>query len=174
MRGFRSDAAISMNRTLPFLLLLLALPVSADIYKCRQPDGTTKISNSPCSGGAATLKTMPDDVVPEANRLQAERDADRLEEYADKLEAKRKADEAIERKEREKQQAAATAAAAAAAKAAAAQPTPQPVPYYYAVPVPVRPQRPVAPLPEPVNPPATKPGKPANVYNAPKGYYQAR
>ncbi|MGB9495706.1 MAG: DUF4124 domain-containing protein [Azonexus sp.] len=91
------------------LLVLLgcALPAQAEVYKCRQPDGRTEISNSPCSGGASTLKSVPDDVVPEASRRQAERDADRLENYADKLDAQRRSNEAAERKLLKEQQAAA-------------------------------------------------------------------
>ena len=91
------------------LLLLLGstLTVHAEVYKCRQPDGRTEISNSPCSGGSSTLKAIPDDTVSEASRRQAERDADRLENYADKLEAERMAKEATERKQLKEQQAAA-------------------------------------------------------------------
>lgn len=91
------------------LLLLLGstLPVHAEVYKCRQPDGRTEISNSPCSGGSSTIKAIPDDTVSEASRRQAERDADRLENYADKLEAERMAKEATERKQLKEQQAAA-------------------------------------------------------------------
>jgi len=91
------------------LLLLLGstLTVHAEVYKCRQPDGRTEISNSPCSGGSSTLKAIPDDTVSEASRRQAERDADRLENYADKLEAERKAGEAVERRQLKEQQAAA-------------------------------------------------------------------
>jgi hypothetical protein len=97
-------------KTVPIALLALlgfALPAQAEVYKCRQPDGRTEISNSPCSGGSTTLKAIPDDTVSEASRKQAERDADRLENYADKLEAERKADEAAERKLLKEQQAAA-------------------------------------------------------------------
>ena len=91
------------------LLLLLGstLTVHAEVYKCRQPDGRTEISNSPCSGGSSTIKAIPDDTVSEASRRQAERDADRLENYADKLEAERKAGEAAERRQLKEQQAAA-------------------------------------------------------------------
>lgn len=98
-----------MKTTHITLLVLLgcALPAQAEVYKCRQPDGRTEISNSPCSGGAATVKAVPDDVVPAANRQQAERDAERLEGYADKLGAERKANEATERKQLKEQQAAA-------------------------------------------------------------------
>ena len=89
------------------ILLCCALPAQAEVYKCRQPDGRTEISNSPCSGGSSTIKAIPDDTVSEASRRQAERDADRLEDYADKLGAERKANEAAERKLLKEQQAAA-------------------------------------------------------------------
>jgi len=95
-------------KTTPIALLVLlacALPAQAEVYKCRQPDGRTEISNSPCSGGGSTVKSIPDDTVSEASRQQAERDADRLEDYTDQLEAKRKAGEAAERKQLKEQQA---------------------------------------------------------------------
>lgn len=97
-------------KTTHFTLLVLlacALPAQAEVYKCRQPDGRTEISNSPCSGGSSTLKAIPDDTVSESSRQQAERDADRLEDYTDQLEAKRKAGEAAERKQLKEQQASA-------------------------------------------------------------------
>jgi hypothetical protein len=93
-----------------FLVVLgCALPAQAEVYKCRQPDGRTEISNSPCSGGSSTIKAIPEDTVSEASRRQAEEDADRLENYADQLEAKRKAGEAAEQKQLKEQQAAAAA-----------------------------------------------------------------
>jgi len=97
-------------KTTPIALLVLlacALPAQAEVYKCRQPDGRTEISNSPCSGGSSTVKAIPDDTVSEASRQQAERNADRLEDYTDQLEAKRKAGEAAERKQLKEQQASA-------------------------------------------------------------------
>jgi len=98
----------TMHITL-LVLLGCALPAQAEVYKCRQPDGRTEISNSPCSGGSSTIKAIPDDTVSEASRRQAEEDADRLENYADQLEAKRKAGEAAEQKQLKEQQAAAAA-----------------------------------------------------------------
>jgi hypothetical protein len=93
-----------------FLVVLgCALPAQAEVYKCRQPDGRTEISNSPCSGGSSTIKAIPEDTVSEASRRQAEEDADRLENYADQLEAKRKAGDAAEQKQLKEQQAAAAA-----------------------------------------------------------------
>lgn len=96
------------TRQIAFLMLLgSALTVHAEVYKCRQPDGRTEISNSPCSGSATTIKAVPDDVVPEASRLQAERDAERLENYADKRSAERKTEAAAEQELLKEQQAAA-------------------------------------------------------------------
>ena len=102
---------VRMKTTHIILLVLLgcALPAQAEVYKCRQPDGRTEISNSPCSGGSSTIKAIPEDTVSEASRRQAEEDADRLENYADQLEAKRKAGEAAEQKQLKEQQAAAAA-----------------------------------------------------------------
>ena len=102
---------VRMKTTHIILLVLLgcALPAQAEVYKCRQPDGRTEISNSPCSGGSSTIKAIPEDTVSEASRRQAEEDADRLESYADQLEAKRKAGEAAEQKQLKEQQAAAAA-----------------------------------------------------------------
>ena len=98
----------TMHITL-LVLLGCALPAQAEVYKCRQPDGRTEISNSPCSGGSSTIKAIPEDTVSEASRRQAEEDADRLENYADQLEAKRKAGEAAEQKQLKEQQVAAAA-----------------------------------------------------------------
>jgi len=98
---------MKITRIALLLLLGSTLTVHAEVYKCRQPDGRTEISNSPCSGGSSTIKAIPDDTVSEASRRQAERDADRLENYADKLEAERKAGEAAERRQLKEQQAAA-------------------------------------------------------------------
>ena len=100
---------VRMKTTHITLLAVLgcALPAQAEVYKCRQPDGRTEISNSPCSGGSSKIKAIPDDTVSEASRQQAERDADRLEDYTDRLEAERKTGEAAERKQLKEQQAAA-------------------------------------------------------------------
>ena len=175
-------------KTVPIALLALlgfALPAQAEVYKCRQPDGRTEISNSPCSGGSTTLKAIPDDTVSEASRKQAERDADRLENYADKLEAERKADEAAERKLLKEQQAAARQGPSAASvehclktldrmaldssrraeledgcrASGSVQPVYVPVPAYYGGSGYVRPQYPnlhPTPLPAPVKPPTTE------------------
>jgi len=107
LAAMRYKARMRITQITLLVLLGCALPAQAEVYKCRQPDGRTEISNSPCSGGASTLKSVPDDVVPEASRRQAERDADRLGNYADKLDAQRKSSEAAEYKLMKEQQAAA-------------------------------------------------------------------
>ncbi len=188
-----------MKATLPLLLLLVTLPAAADIYKCRQPNGRTEISYSPCAGGSNTIKAMPDDTVSEANRRQAERDNERMENYADKLEAKREADEATERRAREKQQAAAAAYAGPSAArvesclrtldrmvldstrrsemengcraTGSVQPVNQTAPYYYGGPAYVVPHPP-HPRPKPLPAPVnpSPSGKPASVYQSPNNY----
>ena len=86
-----------MNVWIALLTALLALPVQADIYKCRLANGKTEISNSPCSGGSGTVTVRPDDTVSEQNRLQAERDAERMQNFVEKREAEQLADEKAER-----------------------------------------------------------------------------
>ena len=158
-------------------LFLLALPAQADVYKCRQPDGSSVISNSPCSDGSKTVKAVADDTISEANREQAEKNADRLEEYADKLEAKRLAQEEAERKERER-----LAAIAASTPVTVVQPVNAPPPGYYGGPTYILPpsRHPQArPQPSPTTPPPIAPApiapstKPANIYQVP-GKYQSR
>ena len=83
--------------------MLLALPAQAEIYKCRQPNGSTEISNSPCTRGSSTIKAMADDVVPEENRREAERQVARMRDEAEKLESARLTDEAAEREKELKQ-----------------------------------------------------------------------
>lgn len=83
------------------LLLGCALTAQAEVYKCRQPDGSTQISSEPCSGGASTVKTVQDDPVPEATREQAERDVERQRKVANQMKSERQADEAAERKQQE-------------------------------------------------------------------------
>ena len=77
--------------------LLVAGPASGEVYKCRSADGRVEITNSPCASAASTLKTVPEESVSEANRLQAEQDAERMRNYVDKREETRRADEAAER-----------------------------------------------------------------------------
>ena len=93
-----------MRRT-PFILLafaLLAQPAGAEIYKCRLPNGKVEISNAPCTGGT-TVTARPDEAIPEATRLQAERDVERMRTYVEKREASQRADEAAQRQERASQ-----------------------------------------------------------------------
>jgi hypothetical protein len=164
-------------------LALLSLTASADVYKCRQPDGTSVISNNPCSDGSKTVKTVAIDTVSEANREQAEKNADRLEEYADKLEARRLAQEEAERKERER-----LAAIAATTPVTIVQPASPPPPGYYGGPTYIlppsrypqpRPQPQLQPQPNPIIPAPIEPvlitpsTKPANIYQVP-GKYQSR
>jgi hypothetical protein len=85
-----------------FVFLGLALPAQAEVYKCRLPGGGTEISSEPCAGGSTTVKTMQEDVVPEAEREKAERDAERMRQRADQMQAERRADEAADRKEQER------------------------------------------------------------------------
>lgn len=97
-----------MKNRMPLILSLtvslIALAAHAEVYKCRQPNGSTEFSNTPCSGGSSTVKTLPDDVVPEANRLRAERNAERLREEARWLEDSRRAEKLAERESLEKTQ----------------------------------------------------------------------
>jgi hypothetical protein len=86
------------------LLLAIALPASAEIYKCRLPNGKTEIANVPCPSGSGTITVRPDEPVPEASRQQAERDVERMRGYVEKREAAQRAEVAAERQERASQQ----------------------------------------------------------------------
>lgn len=86
-----------MTRFLGLLIALLALPVQADIYKCRLANGRTEISNSPCPAGSGTLTVRPDDPVSEQSRQQAERDVERMRSFVEKREATQRTEEAAER-----------------------------------------------------------------------------
>ncbi len=98
-----------MTRWIPLLALLLPLMASADIYKCRLPNGKLEISNAPCPTGSGTITARPDEKVPDAARQQAERDVERMKEYVDKREAAQRADEAAAREERANQRQGASA-----------------------------------------------------------------
>lgn len=89
-----------MKYWVPLITLLLPLTASAEIYKCRLPNGKLEISNAPCPTGSGTLTVRPDEKIPDAVRQQAERDVERMKEYVDKREAAQRADEAAERQER--------------------------------------------------------------------------
>ena len=155
-----------MNTRICSLILLLAVSgtASAQVYKCRQPDGSTQISNSPCADGSKTIKSVNEEPVPEAVRAQAENNAERQRQRADKLDAERRADEAAERQEQErlrKEQARLDKENRQAEKYES-----QP-PYYggtYYGPPYVRPVHPVHPI-APVTPP--KYGKPPDLYKVP-------
>ena len=86
-----------MTRFVGLLIALLALPVQADIYKCRLANGRTEISNTPCPAGSGTLTARPDDPVSEQSRQQAERDVERMRSYVEKREATQRTEEAAER-----------------------------------------------------------------------------
>lgn len=85
--------------------LLFTGPAWAQVYKCRTPDGGVEYANKPCANAASTLKTIPEERVPEANRRAAEREAERMREYVEKREAEQQAAAAALR-ERERQAAA--------------------------------------------------------------------
>ena len=101
--GVRYKAHMNIARPALMLLLGVALTAQAEVYKCRQPDGRTQISTSPCAGGAKTIKEVEEDVIPDDVRAKAERDAERQRKQANKLEAERKADDAEDRREAERQ-----------------------------------------------------------------------
>lgn len=92
-----------MKDWLILLLVLLAFPASADVYKCRQPNGGTEISSAPCTSGSSTVKTVSDEHISEENRQQAQRNAEQMRIDVEKFEATRRADEALERKQQEEQ-----------------------------------------------------------------------
>ena len=92
-----------MKHWIALSFALFAFSATADVYKCRQPNGSTEISNSPCAGSSSTVKTVADDVVSEENRRQAERNVEQMRIDAEKLESTRRADEAIGRKQQEEQ-----------------------------------------------------------------------
>ena len=79
---------------------LLAFSASADVYKCQQADGAIVISNTRCSTGASTIKSLPDNPISAADRANAQREAAKQAEQAKQLEARRLAREAAEKKER--------------------------------------------------------------------------
>lgn len=95
---------MNVFRFLLFIVLGIALQAQAEVYKCRQPDGRTEISNSPCAGGSSTVKAIQEEVIPEEVRQKAERDAEAQRQRADKLQAERRADDAAESAALAKQQ----------------------------------------------------------------------
>ena len=80
--------------------LLLGGPATAEVYKCRDANGQIEIANIPCPSGSNTVKTVRDEPVSEANRRQAEREVERMQEYVEKREAAQRADQAAEREVR--------------------------------------------------------------------------
>lgn len=85
-----------MKVWIALLSAVLAWPAQAEIYKCRQANGKTEISNSPCSGGSNTVTVRPDDTVSEENRVQAEQSVERMQSFVEKRKAEQLADEKIE------------------------------------------------------------------------------
>lgn len=81
-------------------LISLTTPASAEIYKCRLPNGKTEITNVPCPTGSGTVTVRPDEHVSEAARRAAEQDVERMRTYVEKREAVQRAEEAAERQER--------------------------------------------------------------------------
>jgi hypothetical protein len=79
------------------LILLLTGSVQAQVYKCKQPDGSTEISNLPCAKGSSTVKTVPSETISEQTRRDAERNVELMRKEAEKLEASRVADESARR-----------------------------------------------------------------------------
>jgi len=90
-----------MLRTLITVAALISLPApaSAEIYKCRLPNGNTEIANVPCPSGSGTVTVRPDEPVSEASRRQAEREVERMRDYVEKREAVQRAEEKAEREE---------------------------------------------------------------------------
>ena len=127
-----------MNRLL-LLALCVALPASADVYKCRLPDGRIEIANAPCGKSAGTLEQRPEESVSAERKAESERDLERQRAFVEKREAARREEEKLqmEREARERE-----AAARAAASTPAPAPAPAPTTTYVPVPVAV----PVSPL----------------------------
>ena len=157
------------SRSLALLLLLAsALPAGAEAYKCSTVNGATQISSEPCAGSSRTLRTVPDDPVPEATRQQAENTAERQRRHADRMQAERRAGEDEERRARERE----------LERERRATKPPEtvyvPVPTYVGgayVPPHARPPRPL-PADRPVPPP--RPGKPVDLYKVPSAPRGAR
>ncbi len=183
-----------------FIVLGIALQAQAEVYKCRQPDGRTEISNSPCAGGSSTVKSIQEEVIPEEVRQKAERDAEAQRQRADKLQAERRADDAAESAALAKQQQGAGSAPSPAMiddclrtldrmaldstrraeleagcrSYGAVQPVYVPVPYYsgdgYGNPYPPRPPRPPHVKPQPL---PVNPSNPASPGAKPGDPYAA-
>lgn len=99
-RGSNAGLTGSAERWLCFgglLLALLALPVQAEIYKCKLANGRTEISNAPCPSGSGTVTVRPDETVPEDARAQAERDVARMRGFVEQREAEQRREETADR-----------------------------------------------------------------------------
>ncbi|MBS1144352.1 MAG: hypothetical protein H6R14_1758 [Proteobacteria bacterium] len=89
-----------LKTSLALALLALSPLAGADIYKCRLPNGSTEISNTPCPTGSGTITSRPDERVSEASRRQAEQEVEKMRLFVEKREAAQRAEEAAEREER--------------------------------------------------------------------------
>jgi len=85
---------------LTIIAIFITQAASAEIYKCRLPNDKMEFSNAPCPTGSGTLTVRPDETVSENNRLQAQRDVERMRDFVEKREAVHHAEEAAERQER--------------------------------------------------------------------------
>lgn len=165
----RFESKTSTLTALFVLLLGAASSASAQAYKCRQPDGSTQISTSPCEGGSKTVKTVEEEEIPDDVREQAEARNERQRKQADAMAKERKAEEAAEHKAREqaiKEQARLDREAAKAERDNS-----QPVYYYggtYYRPRPPYPRPPHPDIDPPMPPvPPPRPGKPVDLYKVP-------
>ena len=82
-----------IRKSVFMVLLALSIDAGAEVYKCRLPDGQMEITNAPCPKGSGTVTVRPDEKVSEADRLQAEREVERMRLQADRMEAAQRAAE---------------------------------------------------------------------------------
>lgn len=82
-----------IRKSVLMVLLALSIDAGAEVYKCRLPDGQMEITNAPCPKGSGTVTVRPDEKVSEADRLQAEREVERMRLQADRMEAAQRAAE---------------------------------------------------------------------------------
>lgn len=91
-----------MRKIVFVLLASLALPLQAQVYKCRLANGQTEISSQPCQG-SKTVEVRAEEKISEADRQAAERDLERARNYLDKREASQRADHEAELKQQRQQ-----------------------------------------------------------------------
>ncbi|MCE1240269.1 MAG: DUF4124 domain-containing protein [Azonexaceae bacterium] len=75
-----------MFRLFPLLLVLVVPAASAQVYKCRLPNGQTEITNKPCQG-SATVEVRPEEKISESERLATERELARARAFIEQREA---------------------------------------------------------------------------------------